>query len=56
MEKQVCKLKLLKKQKIYDVFFVSLLKQDTTKKRRVDKDVIEFKADGDGEEYEMEEI
>ena len=49
--KQVYKLELPKKWRTHDVFHASLLEQDTTRKRRVDKEVrqIEFDAgDDDG--------
>ena len=55
MEKQAYKLELPKKWKMHDVFHVSLLEQDTTRKRRLDKNVIEFEA-GNDEEYEVEGI
>ncbi len=55
--KQACKLELLAKWKIHNVFHVSLLEQDTTRKRRVDSKVLpelkkEFEA-GDDKEYEV---
>ena len=45
--KQAYKLELSRKWRIHDVFHVSLLEQDTTKKRRVDEKVgqMEFNAD-----------
>ena len=57
--KQVYKLELPKKWKIHDVFHVSLLEQDTTRKGRVDEKVRQMKFDaGDNEsrEYEVEAI
>ena len=47
--KQAYKLELPKKGKIHDVFYVSLLEQDTTRKGRVNEEVrqIEFDADDD---------
>ena len=57
--KQAYKLELSRKLKIYDVFHVSLLEQDTIRKGQVDKKVreIEFDAsDNDSEEYEVEVI
>ena len=54
--KQAYKLKLPKKWRIHDVFHVSLLEQNTTRKRRVDKTTqLDFKA-GDNEKYEVEGI
>ena len=54
---QAYKLKLPKKWRIYDVFHVSLLEQDTTRKGRVEDNVtqLEFKA-GDNTEYKVEAI
>ena len=58
VRKQAYKLKLSKKWKIHDVFHISLLEQDTTRKGRVDKEVkqMEFNAGNDGEEYKVEAI
>ncbi len=59
--KQAYKLELPTKWKIHDVFHVSLLEQDTTRKRRVDKALLEsekefeFEAE-DNKEYEVEAI
>ena len=55
--KQAYKLELPKKWRIHDVFHVSLLEQDTTRKGRVEENVtqLEFEA-GDDEEYEVEGI
>ena len=55
--KQVYKLKLPKKQKIHDIFHVSLLEQDTPKKGRVNDTQLdfEFKA-GDKKEFEVDSI
>ena len=55
--KQAYKLELPKKWRIHNVFHVSLLEQDTTRKERVDKNVTELEFDtGDSEEYEVEAI
>ena len=54
--KQAYKLELPKKWRIHDVFHVSLLEQDTTKKGRVDENMTEFEAGSDDEEYEVEGI
>ncbi len=56
--KQAYKLELQKKRRIHDVFYVSLLEQDTTKKGRVDEMTsrLKFKSDGNGKEYEVEAI
>ena len=54
--KQAYKLELPRKWKIYDVFHVSLLEQDITRKGQVDKEFkMELKASNDIE-YEMEAI
>ncbi len=62
VEKQTYKLELPTKWKIYDVFYMSLLKQDTTRKGRVDNKALpepekqlEFEAEGD-KEYEVKVI
>lgn len=39
VDKEDYKLKLLKKWKINDVFYMSLLKQNTTKERQADKNI-----------------
>lgn len=57
--KQAYKLELPKRWRIHDVFHVSPLEQDTTRKGRVDKAMsqLEFEGDGgDGEEYEVEKV
>ena len=55
--KQVYKLELLRNWRIYDVFHILLLEQDTTRKERVDKKVTEldFEA-GNNKEYKVEAI
>ena len=53
--KQAYKLKLPRKWRIHDVFHVSLLEQDITRKERVEK-VPELDAGDDSEEYEVEAI
>ena len=40
---------------MHDVFHMSLLEQDTTRKGRMDKNMTEFEASND-EEYEVEGI
>ena len=55
MGKQAYKLKLPKKWRIHDVFHVSLLEWDTTRKRRLDENMTEFEA-GNNKEYEVEGI
>ena len=54
--KQAYKLELPKRWRIHNIFHVSLLEQDTTRKGRVDENVTEFEADSDKEEYKMERI
>ena len=57
--KQAYKLELPRKWRIHDVFYVSLLEQDTTRKGRVDEEVRQMEFDaGDDEsgEYEVEAI
>ena len=53
--KQAYKLELLKRWKIHDVFHMSLLEEDTTRKERVEK-VPELDAGDNSEEYEVEAI
>ena len=57
MGKQIYKLKLPKKWKIHDVFHVSLLEQNTTKKGQVNDTQLnfEFKA-GNNKEYKVDGI
>ena len=55
--KQAYKLELPKKWRIHDVFHVSLLEQDTTRKGRVhEENVEELDAGDDSGEYEVEAI
>ena len=55
--KQAYKLKLWKRWRIYNVFHVSLLEQDTTRKERIDKQMteLEFEA-GNSKEYKVKAI
>ena len=53
--KQAYKLELPKKWRIHNVFYVSLLEQDTTKKERVNDIQLEFEA-GDNKKYEVDGI
>ena len=53
--KQVYKLELPKKWRIHDVFYVSLMEQDITKKERVDNET-ELDAGDNSGEYEVEAI
>ena len=58
VSKQAYKLKLPKQWRIYNVFYILLLKQNTTKKEQVDKKVTElkFKFAGNSKEYKMKAI
>ena len=57
VKKQVYKLELPKKWRIYDVFHVSLLEQNTTRKGGVyDENVAELDAGDESKEYEVEAI
>ena len=51
MGKQAYKLELPKKWRIYDVFHVSLLEQNITRKEQVDENVTEFETGSNDEEY-----
>ena len=55
VRKQAYKLELPNRWRIHNIFHVSLLEQNTTKKEWVDKQVTELKA-GDGKEYKVEAI
>ena len=57
VEKEAYKLEFSKKWKIYDVFHVSLLKQNNTRKRQADKNIIwlEFES-SNNKEYKVEAI
>ena len=55
--KQVYKLELPKKWRVHNVFHVSLLEQDTTKKKQVNDMQLEFKFEAsDKKEYEINGI
>ena len=57
INKQAYKLKLPKKWRIHDIFHVSLLEQDTTKKGQVNDMQLDFKFEaGDDKEYEVDGI
>ena len=57
VSKQAYKLELLKKWRIHDVFHVSLLEQNTTKKGRVNDMLLDSKFEaGDNKEYEVDGI
>ena len=57
IEKQAYKLKFSKKWKIHNVFHISLLEQDTTRKKRVDKKLPELDTGNkDSKKYKMEAI
>ena len=54
--KQAYKLELLRNWRIHDVFYVSLLEQDTTRKGRMNEFSVEKFELGDNKEYEGEAI
>lgn len=56
--KQAYKLEFLKRWRIYDIFYMSLLEQNTTKKRLVDKKIlqIDFDIGNDNRKYKIEVI
>ena len=57
VKKQVYKLKLSKNWRIHNVFHVSLLEQNTTKKERIDKKIPELDTgDKNSKEYKVEAI
>lgn len=58
VEKQVYKFKLLKKRKIHNVFYMSLLEENPTRKEQMNKsDVIELGAnDIESKKYKVEKI
>ena len=55
VSKQACKFELPKKWRIHNVFYVSLLEQDITKKKRVKK-VPELDSSDNSEQYKIEGI
>ena len=59
VRKQAYKLEFPRKWKIYNVFYILLLKQDTTRKRRVNKnatELVKLNAGKDSGKYELEAI
>ena len=57
VEKQAYKLELPKRWKMHDVFHISLLEQDISRKERVDKRVTELELEaGNSKKYEVEAI
>ena len=57
VSKQAYKLELAKKWKIHDVFYVSLLQQDITKKERINKNMTELEFDaGNSKKYKVKAI
>ena len=54
--KQAYKLKLSRKWRIYDVFHISLLEQDTTRKGRGDENAMELDVGKDSGEYKVKAI
>ena len=55
LSKQAYKLELLKKQRLHNIFHVSLLEKDITRKKRVKK-VWELDASNDSKKYKIEVI
>ena len=53
--KQAYKLKLLKKCKVYNIFYILLLKQNITKKRQVNDMQLQFEA-GNDKKYKFDGI
>ena len=58
IENPAYKLKLPKKWTIHNVFYISLLEYDITKKKQVDKITtqLKFEADDNGKKYKFEKI
>lgn len=58
ISKQAYKIELPKKRRIYDVFYISLLEQDITKREQMDKtrSWMEFENNSGSEEYKFEAI
>ena len=56
VKKQAYKLELPKKWRIHNVFYLSLLEQDTTKKGWMDKNVTELDAGNNNRKYKVEVI
>ena len=59
MDSKAYKLKLLKQWRIHNIFHISLLEQNNTKKRLVDEKIaekLEFEASGNNKEYKIEVI
>lgn len=54
--KQAYKIKLSKKWRIHDVFYMSLLEQDTTWKRQVDESTSQLEFQNDNKKYKFEVI
>ncbi len=56
--KQAYKIELPKKWRIHDIFHMSLLEQEITRKGRVDETTsrLEFESDGNGKEYKVKAI
>ena len=56
IRKQADKLEFLKKWRIYDVFHVSLLEQDTLRKERLNENATELDASNNSGKYEVKVI
>ena len=55
MKKQAYKIELPRKERIHDVFHMSLLEQDTTRKGQVDENATEFET-GKDKEYKVKRL
>ena len=56
VKNQVYKFKLLKKYRIYNIFYMSLIVQNTIRKEQVNKNMTNFKVDSNDKKYKGERI